>query len=151
MRRAFSSRLLHLFLIVWLAATVMLLLIATTAPLRNPQMPLVIGLIHARGETAIWLTLLPALCGVAALVGIFGRRRSGPYFLLAYSLFWLVILVGGLLEAMLHASLPALDQLSPWTWVVGTTTFGTMVAAFALLGVWSIQQLTADSADHPAS
>lgn len=151
MRRVFSSRLVYLFLLLWLAGTVMLLFIATTSLLRDPQLPVTIGLLRVHGGIGVFAVLLPAACGLAALVRTLQRRSMAAVLLLAYSLFWLVILMGGLVGGVLHAGVLGMERTSFRTWVVGGTTFTVMLASFTLLAVWSIQQLAGHASDDTVS
>lgn len=136
---------------LWLAATVVLLLIATAASLRSPGRLIHIGLIDARGFTAVCETVLPAVCGIAALMGLFHRRGSGPILLLLYSLFWLTILIGGMFAAAWHSGLAGIERIGWYTWLAGGMTFATMIAFFVITTRWSIEQLGRRSEGPTAS
>lgn len=129
----------------------LLLLIATTSLLRDPQVPVVIGLVRGHGATGILTVLLAALCGLAALVGTIRRRAWASALLLVYSLCWLVTLTGALVVGALHVTVAAMQRTSPWGLLVGGVTFAVMLAAFALLAVWSIRQLAGRSGDDAVS
>lgn len=148
MRRAFSSRMVYVLLLVWLAGSLGLLFVASTAPWRNASVPLEIGLFRASGARVILVALLPALCGLAAWIGIVANLSYWPYLLLLYSLFWLVALLGGLVAAAPHFPTVAAAQVSAWSWLTGSVTFAVMLAGFFLLAVWSIQQMSPSSAER---
>ncbi len=150
MRRAFSSRWAYVVLLTWLAGSVALLFVASTAPWRNPSQPLEIGIIHAHGTQVFFLAFLPALCGVAAWIGIAADRSYWPYLLLPYSLYWLVALLGGFVAAALHFHWGGAAQRPAWAWLVGSVTFGVMLAGFSLLAIWSIRQMIPPSANRRA-
>jgi len=126
---------------LWLAATVVLLLIATAAALRDPRLLIHMGLLSVRGFPAVCATAIPAVCGIAALKGLFQRRSSGPILLLPYSLFWLAILVAGMFAAAWRLGPVGIAQLTFHAWLVGGITFMTMLGGFLVMARWSIEQL----------
>lgn len=141
MQPSLPSRLRLALIELWLAVTVVLLLIATAASLRAPGRLIHVGLIDARGFLAVCATVLPAICGIAALMGLFQHRGSGPILLLLYSLFWLTILVGGMFAAAWRSGPAGIEQISWYTWLVGGVTFATMVSFFVIAMRWSLQNL----------
>lgn len=140
-RRVASSRLLFALMMVWLVGTIAFLLGATAAALRDSSFPVVLGLIEASGFGAVLATLLPALCGLGAAWLILKQRPAGPVLLLLYSLFWLVSLGAGALAQVLQHGLSLAAQTAWRGWLVGGTAFGTMIASFVLMALWSVRRL----------
>lgn len=151
MQQALSSRLRLVVIELWLAATTVLLLTAAASSLRDPALPIQIGLIDARGFPAVCATTLPAICGIVALMGLFQRRASATISLLLYSLFWLVILGGGMLAAAWTSGLAGMAHLDAHTWIVGGVTFATMIACFLIMAHWSLERLSRRSPGSSAS
>lgn len=141
MQQALASRFRRIFVELWLGATTVLLLLATAASLRSPALLVHIGLFDASGLAAICGTALPAVCGIAALLGLFQNRASAPVLLLLYSLYWLVLLVGGMLAAALHSTAAEIARITWHGWLVGGVMFATMIACFLVLTLWSIRHL----------
>ncbi|HEV2386765.1 MAG TPA: hypothetical protein VGS20_05860 [Candidatus Acidoferrales bacterium] len=141
MRGAFLPRLLFALMMVWLVATVALLLGAAAAALRDSSFSVVLGLIDASGLAAVLAMLLPAVCGLGAAWLVLKRRRAGPALLLLYSAFWLVSLGGGAIASVVQQGLSAAAHTPLRGWLVGGSAFGTMIAAFALMAVWSVRRL----------
>jgi hypothetical protein len=146
MQPSLTSRLRLTLVEFWLAATVVMLLIATSSSLRSPSLLIHIGLINARGLSAVWATVLPAICGIAALMGLFQNRGSAPILTLLYSLFWLATLVGGMFATAWHSGPAGIERISWYTWFVGGVIFVTMVSLFLITTRWSIEHL----GRHPA-
>ena len=145
MQQALSSRLRLVLIELWLAATVVLLLIATGAALRDPTLLIHIGLIDAQGFPAVCATTIPAVCGIVALMGLFQQRASAPVPLLLYSVFWLAVLGGGLIVEAWSYGPEGIAQLGEHTWVVGGVTFVTMVSGFLIMAHWSLERLSGRS------
>jgi hypothetical protein len=141
MQPPLSSRLRLGIIELWLAATVVLLLIATAAALRDPGLLIHMGLLNVRGFPAVCATAIPAVCGIAALKGLFQRRSSGPILLLPYSLFWLAILVAGMFAAAWRLGPAGIAQLTFHAWLVGGITFMTMLGGFVVMARWSLEHL----------
>src|SRR5579884_3536199 len=141
MSASLSSRLLLVFIELWLSVTIVLLLIASAAALRDPGLLIHIGLVEATGLAAVCATAIPAIGGVAALVGLFQRRASGPVLLLLYSLFWLVVLVGGMLAGAWRLGVAGMADTARHTWLVGGVMFATMLSGFLVLVFWSFRHL----------
>jgi hypothetical protein len=151
MKELFLSRLESAALMAWVVGTSALLLGATASSLRNPSLPVHFGWIHAQGPAAVWATLLPGLCGLAAAVALLQKRAGAAILLLGYSVYWLVILGGGLAEAAFHTTNRAVAQLPWWTWVTGGALFLTSMGAFLLMALWSIERLREWSAGQLGS
>jgi hypothetical protein len=145
MQQALSSRLRLVIIELWLAATIVLLLIATGAALRDPRLLIHIGLLDAQGLPAVWATTLPAICGIVALMGLFQRRPSAPVPLLLYSLFWLAVFGGGMLAAAWSSGLEGIARLDAHAWLVGGVTFLTMISGFLMMAHWSLERLSGRS------
>jgi hypothetical protein len=149
MREVFSSRVRLVLIELWLAATIVLLLIATAAALRDPTLRIEIGLLDTRGLPLVWATTLPAICGIVALLGVFQRRPSAPLSLLLYSLYWLVIFAGGMVADVWSSGLAGIARLNVHTWLVGGVMFAVMIAGFGIMAHWSLQHLPGRSPGEP--
>lgn len=146
-----ASRWRRIFIELWVGATVVLLLLGAAASLRDPSLPIHIGLLDAPGLTAVFGTTLPAVCGIAALMGIFQQRASAPILLLLYSLFWLVTLVGGMFAAAWEVGAEGLARVTGHTWIVGGIMFLVMISCFLVLAVWAFRELAARSPETSRS
>jgi hypothetical protein len=142
MQEASSSRLRLVVIQIWLGATIVLLLTAAASSLRNPRLLIHIGMVDARGLSAVFATTLPAICGIAALLGLFQRRASASVPLLLYSLFWLVLLGGGLLGEAWSAGLAGLARISAHTWLVGGVMYAAIISGFLIMAYWSFRHLS---------
>jgi hypothetical protein len=78
--------------LLWSAFTAVYLLTLSVLIFRDAQFPLNLGLIRTTGRAGLWITLLPGVVGVLALLLILLRARMGALLLGAYSLFWTVVL-----------------------------------------------------------
>ncbi len=145
MQQALLSRLRLVLIELWLAATIVLLLIATGAALRDPTLRIHIGLLDAQGFPAVCATTFPAICGIVALMGLFQRRASAPVPLLLYSLFWLVVFSGGMLAAAWSSGLTGIALIDAHTWLAGGVTFLTMISGFLMMAHWSFERLSGRS------
>jgi hypothetical protein len=87
-----GSRVYRWFVLLWSAFTAVYLLIISVLIVRDARFPLNLGLIRTTGRAGLWVTLLPGVVGVLALVLILLRARLGALLLGAYSLFWTVVL-----------------------------------------------------------
>ncbi|MDE3137185.1 MAG: hypothetical protein KGL59_11470 [Acidobacteriota bacterium] len=142
MRETPSSQLRLVVIELWLGVTIVLLLTATASSLRDPSLMIYIGMIGAKGLSAVFATTLPAICGIAALLGLFQRRTSASVPLLLYSLFWLVLLGGGMLEEAWSAGLAGISRLNAHTWLVGGVMYAVMISGFLIMAHWSIRHLS---------
>lgn len=137
------SRLESATLLAWVVATSALLLGASSGALRNPSLPIQFGWIHSTGAAALWEIVLPGLCGVAAAVALLQKRAGASLLVLVYSLYWLLLLLGGLAQAAFHTTNHALARIPLHTWVTGSAIFLTMTAAFFLALLWAVARLRA--------
>ena len=127
---------------LWVGAMNVLLLIGVAAAIRYPNQPIHLGIIHASGFVAVCATAIPAVCGLWALVGLLQNRRSTPFVSLAFSAYWIVILVGALLEASWRLPAEGWGHATAWGWVIRAVTFGVMVACPALVARWSLGKVS---------
>jgi hypothetical protein len=148
MPKTSSARLSLALIEIWLAATIVLLLTATASSLRDPRLLIHIGMIDAQGLSAVCATTIPAICGIVALLGLFQRRASAPVTLLLYSLFWLVVLAGGMLAEAWGAGPRVIARLNAHTWLVGSVMYATMFSGFLIMVFWSIRRLSGREAGN---
>jgi hypothetical protein len=78
----------------WIVVSALPLLGIALGILTEPGFPLGLGLIRTRGLAGLWVSLLPAVVGVAGVVLFSWSRRVGAGLILAYSAFWTVLLAG---------------------------------------------------------
>jgi len=76
-----------LLALFWIVVTIFFFLGLSVAVFRTPRFPLAIGMVRTTGRTGLWITLAPALVGVAGVL-FWSRRKLGAALLLAYSSFW---------------------------------------------------------------
>ena len=87
-----GSRVYRWVVLLWSAFTAVYLLVISALIFRDARFPLNLGLIRTSGRAGLWVTLLPGVVGVLALLLILMRARVGAFLLGAYSLFWTVVL-----------------------------------------------------------
>ncbi len=80
----------------WVVVTAIPLLAMVVHILTRPDFPIGLGFIRTRGLMGLWVTLLPAVVALGGVVTLGLRRRMGAAMLLAYSVFWSVLLAGAL-------------------------------------------------------
>ncbi|MGB9031842.1 MAG: hypothetical protein WCC27_17095 [Acidobacteriaceae bacterium] len=87
-----GSQVYRWLMLLWSAFTAVYLLITSALIFLDARFPLNLGLIRTTGRVGLWVTLLPGVVGVLALLLILLRARLGALLLGAYSLFWTVVL-----------------------------------------------------------
>ncbi len=123
---------------LWVTAMTVLLLSGMAAGFRYPRLPIHLGLIHASGFWAVCATAIPAICGLWALLGLLQNRPATPFLLLVFSAYWIVNLVGALLEAAWLLPAQGWDDATPWIWFIRVVTFVVLVACPALVARWAL-------------
>lgn len=127
---------------LWLTASTLFLLGLISLALRFPGVPLRLGLLDQPGASAIWTLLAAGICGAAAEVALLQHRLAIAAALsLGYSVFWLVVLVGGMAQAASRTTMGAVFGHAWGTWIVGGTIYFTMLGGFLLTAHWSVEQL----------
>lgn len=123
----------------WSLLTAILLLGMTVGILTQPGFPLGLGPIRTTGLAGLWVTLVPAVVAVAGVVLLRHRSRLAGGLLAAYSLFWTVVVAGGLPLVWNARSSFCLNSLgvcitSPW---LGRLATMAILTAFVVTGAWS--------------
>jgi hypothetical protein len=77
--------------LLWSAFTTLCLLTISVLIFRDARFPLNLGMIRTTGRTGLWVTLLPGLIGLIALLLVVLHARAGAFLLGLYSLFWIVV------------------------------------------------------------
>jgi hypothetical protein len=126
---------------LWVAAMTVLLLVGMAAGFRYPDLPIHLGALKASGYWAVCATAIPAVCGVWALLGLLQNRPATPFLLLAFSVYWIVVLVGALLEAAWRLPAQGWGHATPWIWLIRIVTFGVLVACPALVARWALAKV----------
>jgi hypothetical protein len=128
----------------WIVVTALPLLGITLGILMEPGFPLGLGLVRTRGLTGLWVSLLPAVVGVAGVVLLRWSRRVGAGLILAYSAFWAVLLAG-MLPVVWNAEssfcLRGLGVCITAAWL-GRLVVLVLLAAFLLVSSWSWRRVT---------
>jgi len=125
--------------VLWSSFTVVFLGVITAMIATEPAFPLGLGWIRTRGLAGLWVTIPSGLLGVAGLILLKMRREIGFRLLLAYSGFWTLALLPGML-----AELPTIVRhpiaycadgtCTPWVITVSITI------AFTLCSFWYARQ-----------
>ncbi len=126
---------------LWTLASLIWLFIIAVLIFRQPNFPLNLGLIRTAGRTGLWITLLPALWGLAAVCLLFIRRKLGAKLLGIYSAFWVAILLSAL-PAVWNARHSFCIRnnfciTTPW---LGRLTVFAFAVPFLLVALWSLRE-----------
>ncbi len=125
---------------LWTLASLIWLFIIAVLIFRQPNFPLNLGLIRTAGRTGLWITLLPALWGLAAVCLLFIRRKLGAKLLGIYSAFWVAILLSAL-PAVWNARhsfcIHTFCITTPW---LGRLTVFALAVPFLLVALWSLRE-----------
>jgi hypothetical protein len=125
--------------LLWTLASLIWLFILAVLMFRQPNFPLNVGLIRTTGRTGLWMTLLPALWGLAAVCLLFMRRKLGAKLLGVYAAFWVGVLLSAL-PVVWHARRAFCIQsinfciTTPW---LGRLTVFALAVPFLLVALWS--------------
>jgi hypothetical protein len=129
--------------IIFVGGSALFLLGVSAAILQDRNFPLNFGLIRTIGRAGLWITLLPALAGLAGLALLRRSRSIGASLVGLYSLFWAVVAASGL-PGIWNASrsfcLQGLNLCitSPW---LGRLLLIAIAASFLGVAAWSWRQI----------
>ncbi|MGO9864869.1 MAG: hypothetical protein ACLPLR_14745 [Terriglobales bacterium] len=126
---------------LWTLASFVWLFIIAFLIFHQPGFPLKLGLVRTTGRTGLWITLLPALWGLAAVCLLFIRRKLGARLLGIYSAYWVGILLSAL-PAVWNARHSFCIRnhfciTTPW---VGRLTVVAFAIPFLLVALWSYRE-----------
>jgi hypothetical protein len=129
----------------WIVATTLPLLGITLGVLMEPGFPLGLGVIRTRGLTGLWVSLLPAVVGLAGVVLLGRSRRMAAGLILAYSVFW-VVLLAGMLPVVWNVEssfcLRGLGVCITAAWL-GRLIVLALLATFVVVSTWSLRRVRA--------
>ncbi|HEY7096261.1 MAG TPA: hypothetical protein VH437_06035 [Terriglobales bacterium] len=94
MRESIST----VLVLFWILPGILLLYILGGVILGHADHHLGLGLIQTVGRTGLLFTLLPAICGTAAILLLFRNRQLGARLLLVYCLFWFLDFLGSMIR-----------------------------------------------------
>lgn len=120
----------------WIVLTILLFLGLSVLVFVTPRFPLAIGVLRTTGRTGLWITLLPALAGLAG-VFLWRRARLGAGLLAAYSSFWCLAVLSGLpyvWNAKRSFCIRTFCITTPW---LGRLTVLALAVPFLLAAIWA--------------
>jgi len=126
----------------WTLLNLIWLFVIAVLIFREPNFPLNLGLIRTAGRTGLWVTLLPALWGLAAVCLLFIRRKLGAKLLGIYSAFWVGMLLSGLpviWNARRSFCLNSINFCITTPWLGRLTVFA-LAVPFLLVALWSLRE-----------
>jgi hypothetical protein len=121
----------------WVTGTAILLLVVAVHIVSQPDFPLGLGWIRTTGPAGLWLTLVPALVGLAGVTLLRRPGRTGPTLVFLYSAFWSLTVAGalpGVWNAKRSFCLSSLCITNPW---VGRAAALGLLAPFLLVALWA--------------
>ncbi len=123
----------------WATASAIFLLVIAVQILMQPSFPLGLGSIRTTGLAGLWVTLVPAVVGLAGVVLTRASSRLGPGLVVLYSLFWSVGVASALPTIWNAKTSFCLSGLgfcitSPW---IGRMAAIGVLASFLLVGGWA--------------
>jgi len=127
---------------VLVGAAAAFLLLLSVLIVARPDFPLDIGVVSTKGRAGLLATLLPALAGVAGVVGLWRRRAWGASLLVVFCAFWGAVFLSGLPKVWNSRQSFCLTGLgfcivSPW--VARLTAIG-LAAPFLLAAWWTLRR-----------
>ena len=134
-----TQRIVEVAALLWSVASAILLIGVAVMIIKQPRFPLNIGLIRTQGLPGLWVTLLPAVVGLAGVVLVRGRIPLGTWLLMGYSGFWAVVVATGLpmvWNAQNSFCLTGIGFCITSPWIARLTALG-LLGSFVLVGVWS--------------
>ena len=147
------SRLRSGLAVFWTVFTIVFLLVLSLLVLRVRDFPLAIGAFRTVGRSGLWITLLPAVVGAVGLFLLTRKKPLGPWLLIAYSVFWFVMLVGAL-PTVWHAKTSFCINwlnfciVTPW---ITRVVVVVLAAPFLFSAIWAWHQTTAHSVSQRES
>lgn len=123
--------------LVWSWFSVIYLLVISALIVQDAAFPLRLGKINTVGRTGLWITLVPAVIGIAALLLVSIRIRLGGRLLSIYALFWTAVLGAGLpvvWNAQTSFCTRTFCIRTPW---IGRTLLLALAGAFVSVAIWS--------------
>jgi hypothetical protein len=137
MAHPIESRIARWSALAWLAVSSIYLLGLSVVICGNARFPLTLGAIKTTGRTGLWLTLVPAIAGLAALGLLLFRERAGAMALGVYCAFWIVVLAG-VLPFVWNArqSFCTATMCIRTPWIGRLLVFGLMTP-FAIVALWA--------------
>lgn len=121
----------------WSWFSVVYLLVVSALIIQDPAFQLRFGKLNTVGRTGLWITLLPALIGMTALLLLSIRAELGGWLLSLYALFWTGLLAAGL-PAIWNAQTSFCTRTfcirTPW---IGRSLLLALVGSFVSVMVWS--------------
>lgn len=121
----------------WSWLSVIYLLVISALIVQDAAFSLKLGEISTVGRPGLWITLLPGLIGMTALLLVSVRIGSGGWLLSLYSFFWTAVLVAGLpsiWNAQTSFCTRTLCIRTPW---IGRSLLLALAGAFVLVAIWS--------------
>lgn len=124
----------------WLAASTIYLVVLSALICGNARFPLNLGAIRTTGRAGLWITVAPAIAGMAAFLLVVFRVRAGSLVLGAYCGFWTVVLACGLpwiWNARESFCTSTMCIRTPW---IGRLVVIGLMTPFAIVALWAKQE-----------
>jgi hypothetical protein len=128
--------------LMWSALTIIFLLVISVLILGDERFPLNLGTIKTVGRAGLWVTLLPGLVGLLAVLLVLKGARLGAWILGIYSLFWTAVLISGLpaiWTAQQSFCTRTICITTPW---VGRLLALALAGSFLLVALWTRREVT---------
>lgn len=108
--------------------------------LHDARFPLKLGGVNTIGRAGLWITSLPGLLGIVALVLVLSRAGVGAPLLAIYSLFWAGVLASGL-PAIWNARTSFCTRTFCITtpWITRLLALA-LITAFLLVALWAYRE-----------
>ncbi len=140
MHRTVEVRLCRGLALFWAGFTIVYLLFISVLILQDAAFSLKLGSIHTIGRAGLWVTLLPALLGLIALVLVWKHVRTGAWLLGVYALFWAGLMLSGLpgvWNARTSFCTRSFCITTPW---IGRLLLLALATSFLLVVVWTYRE-----------
>jgi len=142
MARPIGQQMWRALALTWSAFTIIFLLVLSVLILRDQRFPLNLGTIKTVGRVGLWVTLLPGLVGLLAVLLVQKGARLGAWLLGIYSLFWTAVLISGL-PAVWNAQQSFCTRTicitTPWA---GRLFVFSLARSFLLVALWVRREVT---------
>jgi hypothetical protein len=122
---------------LWSAFTAIYLLVISVLILRDDRFALNLGMVRTTGRAGLWVTLLPGVVGLLALLLVTRRTRAGAFLLGLYSMFWAVVLglaLPSIWNAQSSFCIKSFCIRTPW---MGRLLLFALATPFLLTAVWA--------------